>query len=94
MTTDALPVRSGRITPQRVGSHLRAAGFRPVAPSDRGRQGLKIRRSTPGQVMVSADLDSNTAALEMAADATAALVDLGYAVRVNDLNSAILYVTN
>jgi hypothetical protein len=44
--------------------------------------------------MVSADLDSNTAALEMAADATAALVDLGYAVRVNDLNSAILYVTN
>lgn len=65
-----------------VSGALRRAGFRPVSPSDRRRQGLRCTSAglLGDRVRVCADLDNATEAEALSLDAEQTLVGLGYQV--------------
>jgi hypothetical protein len=79
-------------TANTISRQLRALGFHPVAASDRNRQGLRVTNSGTGRVRVSADLDREREAQDLAVAARQALVGHGYSVEVTD--PAAFYVTN
>ena len=63
-----------------ISRKLRELGYRPVSPSDRNRQGLKVRRGGGRGAYVLADFDSERYGAELAAEAADALRDAGYTV--------------
>jgi hypothetical protein len=75
---------------QSISRFLRSVGFKPVAPSDYSRQGLKVKRSL-GHVRIVADVDSSREAHDLAVAARSALVGAGYVV--SDTDCAAFYVT-
>lgn len=56
---------------------FRRAGLNPVAPADRMREGVKVRKSTGG-AFVSIDVDAPAAAARLADDVEAILAEQGY----------------
>jgi hypothetical protein len=77
-------------TPQAVSAVLRRAGWLPV-PS--GREGVHVKRSHGGQVLVVVGFHSRRRAHEQAALITEALQARGYDVTPSLLTSYLLYVT-
>jgi hypothetical protein len=73
-----------------VSGALRQAGFNPVGSGSR-RAGLKVRTSYK-RVRVTADLDSDRAAADLAVDARQALVGAGYEVQSTEEANAFYVV--
>jgi hypothetical protein len=74
-----------------ISRQLRSLGFNPVAASDRNRQGLRVTNSATGRVRVTADLDLDREAADLAVAARQALVGLGYRVEVSEPNAFHVY---
>lgn len=65
-----------------VSRHLRSVGFVPVPTHTYDREGLRVTASVwPGRVKVTADLNSETAAADMAIAARSALKAAGFQVQ-------------
>lgn len=67
------------MTAASISRHLRSVGFAPIG-SGSNREGLKVKSSSLGRVLVVADLDSDRAGADLAVAARSALVGAGYTV--------------
>lgn len=66
-----------------ISRQLATLGLRPVAASDRSREGLRVTNAT-NRVRVSADLDRPAEARDLAIAARQALIGAGFRVETTD----------